>query len=238
MTDEIFARDAEADARAFYLQRAFRAVLDAMARPGEVTEIEPVAQGDPADAAAAGLTPAALVVGDVVLDAATTVAVAGPEGTHAASVIARRTHARPRALAEAAFCFVPEDVRGSAAAEAICVLNPGTLIDPQLGATAIVGCRTLMGLDRAGVRTGAVAGADEASTWELTGPGIKDRALITLDRTDVMDARAARGDEFPCGIDCILVDGAGHLIALPRTTRARRVDGGSAIAEGGLAWAM
>ena len=230
MTDEIFARDAEADARAFYLQRAFRAVLDAMARPGEVTEIEPVAQGDPEDAAAAGLTRAALVVGDVVLDAATSVAVAGAEGAAAASVMARRTHAQPRALADTAFCFVPEDVRGDEAVAAISALNPGTLLDPQLGATAIVECRTLMGLDRAGVRTGAVAGADAATTWELTGPGIKDRSFITLDRTDVMEARAARGDEFPCGIDCIFVDSAGHVVALPRTTRARR--------EGGPAWAM
>ena len=103
MTDEIFARDAEADARAFYLQRAFRAVLDAMARPGEVTEIEPVAQGDPADAAAAGLTSAALVVGDVVLDAATTVAVAGPAGARAATVIAPLTNASPRALPHSSY---------------------------------------------------------------------------------------------------------------------------------------
>ena len=179
------------------------------------------------------------------LDAATSVAVAGQAGDAASAIIARRTHAAPVALARAAFCFVPARVRDDEAAAAVGSLFAGTLTDPHLGATAIIECATLLGADRSGQRTGAVSGAAVASRWELTGPGIRDTALIELDRTDVMEARLARGDEFPCGIDIVFVDGAGHVVALPRTTRARRVDDApaasadmTASSEGGAAWAM
>lgn len=239
MTDEVFVRDDAADARAFYLQRTFRALLDAMARPGEVVEVTRDIQGDPLDAPASGLTGPALALADVLLDAATTVAVAGEAGDRAAAVLARRTHAAACASQDAAFAFVPTAVRGDAARAFVRGLSAGTLLDPHRGATCIVGCDTLMGADRAGTRTGAVAGAASVGAWELTGPGIRSTVRIELDRIDVMAARAERADEFPCGIDLVFVDGAGHVLCLPRTTHAAPLDAGAHLAyERGASWDM
>ena len=239
MTDEVFARDDAADARAFYLQRTFRSLLDAMARPGEVVEVTRDIQGDPLDASASGLTEPALAIADVLLDAATTVAVAGEAGERAASVLARRTHASACAAGEAAFAFIPTAVRGDDARAFVRSLSAGTLLDPHRGATCIVGCDTLMGADRTGARTGAVAGAAVVGSWGLTGPGIRNIVRIGLDRTDVMEARAERADEFPCGIDLVFVDGAGHVLCLPRTTHAAPLAAGArAVTERGFSWDM
>ena len=237
MMREVFERESAADDRAFYLQRAFRALLDAMARPGEVTELAARAQGDVADAGASGLPESALVLADVVLDAATSVAVAGPVGDDAATVLARRTHVAMRDAQTAAFGFVPASVRGQQARAFVAALSAGTLLDPQLGATCIVVCDTLLGSDRDGCLTGARAGGADVSSWELSGPGIRETARIELDRTEIVEARLERGDEFPCGIDLVFVDAAGHVLCLPRTTRVRRLDE-AAREEGGAAWGM
>ena len=237
MTGEVFVRETAADVRAFYLQRAFRALLDAMARPGEVVEIATRAQGDERDPAACGLSAPALVLADVLLDAATSVAVAGPTGTDAAAVLARRTHVAVRPVDTAAMAFVPASVRGEAAASFVRELSAGTLVDPHLGATCIVAADTVIGVDASGARTGALAGASGVSSWRLRGPGIRDAVTIELDRADVMDARAARADEFPCGIDLVFVDGAGHVLCLPRTTRAEALTGANDRGEG-TAWDM
>lgn len=237
MTDEVFEREAYADDRAFYLQRTFRALLDAMARPGEVAEIGDRAQGDACDAEASGLTPSALMLADVLLDAATSAAVAGPDGESAALVLARRTHVAAAPAAEAAVAFVPASVRGEAAAAFVSELSAGTLADPHLGATCIVAADTVIGVDRDGLRTGALSGASEVGAWRLSGPGIRGTVDVELDRVDVMGARAARGDEFPLGIDLVFVDGAGHVLCLPRTTRAERIETACDRKEG-AAWDM
>ena len=220
---DVFERDALVDRRAFYLQAAFRALLDAMARPGEATELP---RGDAAladDAAEAGLLTATVTVVDVLLDAATTFAVAG-EGQTAARTVSRRTHALVSTVGEAPYVLLPVSVSGEDAARAVRVLTPGTLLDPQLGATCVVECSSLVGSDRDGGRVGSTAGVGAASTWRLTGPGIKECAYVSCDRADVLLARIARGDEFPCGIDLVFVDRAGHVVAIPRTTSIEEVE--------------
>ena len=234
--DTLLDRDGAADCRAFYLQRAFRALLDAMARPGEVALLpEPEAAGS--DAERAGLLASTLTVVDVLLGAAATFAVAGEGGAadatgtdaeEAERVIAARTHAAVRPAAACGYAFVPAGMRGDAAASFTAKLSAGTLLDPQLGATLVVECDTLLGVDAAGQSIGSVSSSASASGWELSGPGIKGTARLCCDRDDVLGARCMRGDEFPCGIDLVLVDAAGHVAAIPRTTSLK----------GGSSWDM
>lgn len=234
--DEVLERDAVLDERAFYLQRAFRALLDAFAHPGEVEELNGSAVGAEADAQAAGLFPSTIVVVDVLLDAATTVAVAGEGAAACERVLTRRTHVLTAAADEAAYAVVPLDVTGDEARAFVCSLTPGTLLDPHLGATCVVECATLLGRDAAGAQTGSAAGAQQVCTCGLSGPGIATTASFSCDRVDVLEARATRADEFPCGIDIVLVDKAGHVVAVPRTS-AVTLDAGQD-GKGATSWDM
>ncbi|MFR3092372.1 MAG: phosphonate C-P lyase system protein PhnH, partial [Eggerthella lenta] len=46
---------------------------------------------------------------------------------------------------------------------------------------------------------------------------------FAVDRVDWLRARDARGDEFPCGIEIVLVDPEGRIVAVPRSSSARRL---------------
>jgi len=221
--DVLFPRDDAADARSFYLQKNFRALLDAMARPGELTPLSTSDSEASSCATRAGLLPQTVCVLDVVLDAGTTVRVAGARSDDATCELGERTHALARPLGEAAFCVVPLALAGEDAAAAVRVARAGTLASPHLGATCIVECAALLGTDASGVRVGSRTGSAGYVRWSLAGPGIDGSCELGCDRDDVLAARNARADEFPLGIDLVLVDGAGHIACVPRSTRLTRM---------------
>ena len=57
----------------------------------------------------------------------------------------------------------------------------------------------------------------------LQGPGVERENRFAVDRVDWLRARDARGDEFPCGIEIVLVDPEGRIVAVPRSSSARRL---------------
>lgn len=230
-----FPRDDAADARSFYLQENFRALLDATARPGEPARLSTSDDEALSCAARSGLLPQTVCVLDVVLDAGTTVRVAGAQGDDATRELDRRTHALARPLEEAAFCVVPLALAGDDAAAAVRAARAGTLASPHLGATCIVECAVLLGTDASGARIGSGAGSARRARWTLAGPGIAGACELECDRADVLAARNERADEFPLGIDLVLVDGAGHIVCVPRSTRLTQV---GAAGEEVRPWAM
>lgn len=220
--NEIFERDEALDAQAFELQGAFRVLLDCMARPGEVGRLE-VTPALAADAARAGLMPATLLLADVLLDAGSTAVVGDSTDAAAARFVARRTHVALASVETATYAIVLAGMDAPAAESLVATLTPGTLEDPHRGATCIVECAALLGLDAGGERIGSVSTAHDRSRWELAGPGIKTTSRIELDRGEILRARNGRGDEFPCGIDLVFVDGAGHIAAVPRSATVEEV---------------
>jgi alpha-D-ribose 1-methylphosphonate 5-triphosphate synthase subunit PhnH len=55
----------------------------------------------------------------------------------------------------------------------------------------------------------------------LKGPGIKDAiavAISGLGENELADIKETTS-EFPMGIDCVFVDGAGQVMCIPRSTR-------------------
>lgn len=237
---DMLQRDEVVDARAFYLQQAFRALLDAMARPGEVVELPKAPETARADAEAAGLFPATMTACDVLLDAATGVAVCGATADRAHRILSRRSHVRIADAAAAPYAVLPATAGPEAARAFVTALSPGTLADPHLGATCIVECGTLLGTDADGARTGSASGACPPSAWVLAGPGIAATAAFETDRSDALQARIDRADEFPCGIDLVLVDRAGHALAVPRSSDLRPAAGGAdgASEKGAASWDM
>jgi len=87
----------------------------------------------------------------------------------------------------------------------------GTLLDPALGATAIYEIEA--------VGTGPLA-------LSLTGPGVgpvpRHLRLAGVAGPEVALWQVTRSG-YPCGVDLILVDRAGHCAALPRSTALERV---------------
>jgi alpha-D-ribose 1-methylphosphonate 5-triphosphate synthase subunit PhnH len=89
-------------------------------------------------------------------------------------------------------------------------LTGGTALSPERGATAIVECQRLS------------VGADRF-LWQVKGPGVESCHHFASSEDAWFAARLLRHDEFPCGIDLILVDGQGNLVGLPRTAQVGAV---------------
>ena len=221
-------------------QRSFRAVLDAFARPGVVRQIElaPPRAGVPA-----GLDAGSMELAGLFVDQATTLCVVDAAPDALAQYMASRTHTRIASLGEAAFAVVParadEDLATLAVAHARC----GTPVAPEKGATVIIGCAKVMPVtlgvtEPSGAACKDVEGsvADSASerpddpvatldgskaglsVFEVRGPGVAETNHFATDRRAWAVARAQRGDEFPCGIEIVLVDAVGNVVAIPRTS--------------------
>jgi len=170
-------------------QSSFRAVLEAMARPGRVLRL-PHPPVPPAP-----LSPAAGAVLLALADAETPLWLdAGPTAAEWAVF-----HAG---------CPLVDNPAGAAFAlatgtpPALASLDPGTDEEPQRAATLIL----------------QLASLKEGLGWRLTGPGIEQEHRLRAEGTPrgFLDAWAANRARFPIGVDVILC--AGDLVAaLPRS---------------------
>jgi alpha-D-ribose 1-methylphosphonate 5-triphosphate synthase subunit PhnH len=175
-------------------QRAFRAVLDAMAHPGRVLSVAPLDAPAPLGAAAAAVCLTLLDLDTPVwLDpAAATVDVLAYLRFHCGAPVVPTPPA-------ARFAVVADP----ATMPALGVFEAGTDERPDLSATLVI----------------QVTGLTLGRGARLTGPGIEGEAQL-----DVVGAPAlwpgwrANAGRFPRGVDVVLCAGV-RLAALPRTTR-------------------
>lgn len=212
------------------LQRCFRTMMNAFARPGLLGEVEPFArQGELEEAP---LPPCFEVVVRTLVDQAVTFAVSGAREAEATQWVSLQTHSHPRALDQADFLLVPDVANSAKCRQALLQAKPGTLVNPEDGAMAFVACSGLAGARIPGDDQPDVVPGEKTYRICVSGPGIKDTHTFFVDRTDWIEARQERGDEYPCGIDVILVDEQGHVVGIPRTTRIISVE------KEGAAWDM
>ena len=175
-------------------QRAFRAVLDAMAHPGRVVTLAPLEAPAPLGAASAAVCLALLDLDTPVwLDpaAATAEVVAYLRFHCGAPVVGAPAAARFAVIIDAP-AMPPLDA-----------FEPGTDERPDLSATLVIQVADLVG----------------GRGRRLTGPGIEREARLEVSGAPALwpglRASAAR---FPRGVDVILCADR-RLAALPRTTR-------------------
>jgi alpha-D-ribose 1-methylphosphonate 5-triphosphate synthase subunit PhnH len=172
-------------------QACFRALLDAMARPGQVRRLAALPE------APAPLTPAAAATLLTLADADTPVWTdAGPAAEQWI-----RFHAGCPPVADpgtAAFLLA------TGAPPALAWLDAGTEEEPHRSATLIL----------------QVAALEEGSGWTLSGPGIETVHRLRVEGLPPEFAadRAASAAFFPRGVDIVLCAGT-RLAALPRTAR-------------------
>lgn len=179
-------------------QRCFRAVLEAMSRPGRVQRLDPALLAEPPHplgrAAAAVLLTLADADTPVWLD---------PDAAAAAPWLAFHAGC-PWAAGpgEAAFAL-----GFGAAPPALAALAAGTEEAPQEGATLVL-------------MVEALADGPGAGAWQLRGPGIETLHHLRVGglAPGFAAAWAANHARFPCGVDVILCAGEA-LAALPRSVR-------------------
>jgi alpha-D-ribose 1-methylphosphonate 5-triphosphate synthase subunit PhnH len=180
-------------------QRAFRALLDAMARPGTVHAL-------PAARAADGAWGSALVVLQCLLDHEVTFAVeADDRSVH--EQILRRTGARSAAVAAADYVLAD----AAHALDVIELASEGYFEEPERSATVVVRVEA--------IGTGALRAV-------LSGPGIETVQPLAIAGLDAAALRALidRNAVYPTGIDAIIVDPQGRVACLPRSTRIELED--------------
>ena len=176
-------------------QRVFRAIMDAMSRPGSLQHVD-APQEVPEE-----LWPASAAIGLALLDHDTS-AWLPPDCSVARDWLRFHTGCRLATSAgDADFVFVPlgRDCPDFA------TMKLGTDEEPHRSAMVVV--------DVAGLGTGDAG-------WRLAGPGIRGDALLRVDgpAREFLRARDTVGALFPRGVDAILAHGS-RMAALPRTTR-------------------
>lgn len=187
----------------FDSQRTFRTLLDAMARPGEIRQMPLI----PLQLVATW--PAAVAqIGLTFLDPMTSFAVVGDGEADLTAYLQRNTSAPTVMVGAAEWLFA----RASDPAIPTLLerLNPGTLTQPETGGTAVLLVEALSAVPAPG-----------ATLMTLKGPGIKESLTVSVQGLtgSTLEARNRATSSFPMGIDLFLVDPAGQVIGLPRTTK-------------------
>ncbi len=177
-------------------QRIFRAVLDAMARPGTIATLPPL------PAAPAPLDPATTAVILTLADQETTVWL-----DRAADAAAVRRHLRFHCGCPLTADATLADFAVIADAQAmppLAAFNTGSDEYPDRSTTLII----------------QLPGLSGGEAWTLAGPGIRERATLGLPGLPAgfRDQLAENHLGFPRGVDLIFTCGA-RAIALPRSTR-------------------
>lgn len=175
----------------FGAQEAFRALMDAMARPGRIQRCDVLPDLPEA------LMPAAAAALLALADAETPV---WTDATgEARDWIAFHTGAPLVADASKALFLL-----ATVAMPKLAALDPGTDETPQDSATLVL----------------QLAALTEGAGWRLTGPGIEHEQRLAAAGlpADFTTQWAANRKGFPCGVDLVLCAGA-RLAAFPRTTQ-------------------
>jgi len=175
-------------------QRTFRAVLDALSRPGTPHRLPPAARDR---------VPAALLPALALADLTTPVCVLGevPSG-HWQDALVTITSAPVVPLRKARLVAA---LRPVTPAELLAVAR-GTAAAPEDGA----------------LLTAAVSGVDSGGApLRLTGPGVAGTRLIAPGGLPAgwLAARDEAVAGFPAGIDLLLVGPDGRVLAIPRSSR-------------------
>jgi alpha-D-ribose 1-methylphosphonate 5-triphosphate synthase subunit PhnH len=182
-------------------QRCFRAVLEAMSRPGRVARAAPEGLVPPAP-----LAPAAAAVLLTLADADTPVWLDPADAAGAAGAWLRFHAGCPIVAAPGEATFVLA-ARGPAPCPAIAALDAGTEEDPHASATLVL-------------QVEALEEGGGAAAWRLSGPGIESehRLRVFGAPLDFLAQWAANRARFPRGVDVVLC-AADRLAALPRGVR-------------------
>ncbi|MDF2725369.1 MAG: phnH [Paenibacillus sp.] len=187
-------------------QYAYRELLDAFAKPGQIGDLSCVVAHQPE------LAPKLAMLScfaHVLLDGEVTFSVAMRENREQIETAIRKlTFCRLSALAEADYVFADGDAGEAEIGPLAGELKLGSLIKPEDGATVFIRVDGFRGGEEGGCRL------------VLSGPGIPSTRSLSVQGLSGawLELRARANEEYPLGIDIVLFEDNGRIAALPRTT--------------------
>lgn len=186
----------------FDCQKAFRALLDAMARPGSIQSMrEPARKLHHPHAAL-------MVAGMTLLD--NRCGFSAQNAPALAEDLQQLTFARPVPAAEADYLFAGRTTGAEDGTELLLQsAKAGTLPEPHRSATLFIELGSL----------------EEGEPLTLAGPGIDGQRDIRLSAEAVrwLRARQQAAWEYPCGAEIYFVTTQGDVLCIPRTTRVEGI---------------
>ena len=202
------------------LQRIYRNIVDITSFPGTTTDLSAWArrvQPEPP------FNPVLMLFAFCLLDREVRFAFrdaeppAGPTGA-AGRLVSELTAARPASPYSAQYVFITRNAPDRL--ETLGAAPVGSLDAPHLGATVI------LEVSRIGFHESGNGNGDGQSVLLLEGPGVKSRRMLAGVWPDEwVGIRNEKTQEFPLGIDVFLVDRAGVVAAVPRSTQVTEAPG-------------
>jgi alpha-D-ribose 1-methylphosphonate 5-triphosphate synthase subunit PhnH len=178
-------------------QSTFRSVMDAMARPGSIQRIEPVA-GTPA-----GMMRGTAAIALTLFDHDTPIWLDARMSQTPAVAKWLKFHTSAPVIADSSIASFAL-IGGAGDLPALERFSFGSNEYPDRSTTLILQVESLT----------------QGAAFELRGPGINGTAVLqaALQPLDLFERLAINQTLFPRGIDVVLVHD-GHVVAIPRTTR-------------------
>jgi alpha-D-ribose 1-methylphosphonate 5-triphosphate synthase subunit PhnH len=195
-------------------QAAFRAALDALARPGTGKRL-PTADAEPL----AGRVPAALLPLLALADLSTPACVVSDDDGDWDEIVRVATNAPRAALGDARLVAALRPVTADELAD----LRTGTAPAPEDGALACLAVTGIATEDGTGPATeNGIPNTESGGTrLRLSGPGVPGTRTVVV--TGLPAGFAATRDRlvasFPAGADLLLIAPDGTMTGLPRTTK-------------------
>ncbi|BBI35931.1 phosphonate C-P lyase system protein PhnH [Cohnella abietis] len=189
-----------------YTQETFRKLMDAMARPGKIVEIQPFSYHQRAFALRYMLG-----IGATLLDQEVSFHLCGTEGALAKD-IQLLTHSKTKPLEQSDYVLVTGGVVFDVAG-----CKRGNFHYPDENATIIYQVNAI-GEQSLG---GGIANGLNSVRLILTGPGVKGESRVFLDGFPpaLVDQWQESNQQFPLGTDWIFVDLIGNVCCIPRSTK-------------------
>ena len=195
----------------FDSQAAFRALLDALSRPGKVRRLPACSY----TGAPEGFCPPSLTIMKTLCDHRVSFSLV-PRETALERYLEVNLAAPYEGVENADYVIFS----GSSFDEGFMRLKRGSPEFPESSATALlcVGSLAEGALDTAPGTTPDAAGP--SCRLALSGPGVQDKAFLTVTGFDPRygEARARTNNVSPMGIDLFLVDTGGRVAGIPRTS--------------------
>ncbi|NHN34167.1 phosphonate C-P lyase system protein PhnH [Paenibacillus agricola] len=190
-------------------QFIYRQLLDAFARPGQISSI---ALNSTKLSSLSPLQAMVTCFAMTLFDGEVSISIEMEDKQELEAYVRQQTFSRIGPASEADYVIAKGSMGEDQIYDLLSKLKNGTLIRPEDGATVFI---HVDGMD-------ANKGT-EGNCWTLTGPGIQDVGTLCVQGLPKawIDERTKLNAEYPLGIDMVLFTESGQLTALPRTTIMR-----------------